>query len=79
MQKIHDQGHDVVALTRAVTRTPLNDLPAQDLRYRLAAHLDLGDDLARPSVDTHTDWTPTRPGPHRTSPASSVATRTPPR
>jgi DNA primase catalytic core len=79
MQKIHDQGHDIAALTRAATRTPLNDLPAQDLRYRLAAHLDLGDDLARPSVDTHTDWTPTRPGPHRTSPASSVATRTPPR
>jgi DNA primase len=79
MQKIHDQGHDVVALTRAVTRTPLNDLPAQDLRYRLAAHLDLGDDLARPSVDTRTDGTTTRPGPHRTGPASSVATRTPSR
>jgi hypothetical protein len=79
MQRIDDQGRDVAAIARAVTRTPLNDLPAQDLRYRLAAHLDLGDDLARPSVDTHTDWTPTRPGPHRTSPASSVATRTPPR
>ena len=46
MQKIHDQGHDVAALTRAVTRTPLNDLPAQDLRYRLAAHLDFGVDTA---------------------------------
>jgi DNA primase len=79
MQKIHNQGHNVVALTRAVTRTPLNDLPAQDLRYRLAAHLDLGDDLARPSVDTRTDWTTIRPAPHRTGPASSVATRTPPR
>jgi DNA primase catalytic core len=79
MQEIHDQGHDVVALTRAVTRTPLNDLPAQDLRYRLAAHLDLGDDLARPLVDTRTDGTTTRPGPHRTGPASSVATRTPSR
>ena len=52
MQKVDDQGHDVAAITRAVTRTPLNDLPAQDLRYRLAAHLDLGDDLQRPSVDT---------------------------
>ena len=28
--------------------TPLNDLPDQDLRYRLAAHLDLGDDLPDP-------------------------------
>jgi hypothetical protein len=79
MQKIHDQAHDVVALTRAVTRTPLNDLPAQDLRYRLAAHLDLGEDLARPSVDTRTAGTTIRPGPHRTGPASSVATRTPSR
>jgi DNA primase len=79
MQRIDDQGHDVAALTRAVTRTPLNDLPAQDLRYRLVAHLDLGDDLARPSVDTRTEGTTTRLGPHRTAPASSVATRTPSR
>ena len=79
LQRIDDQGHDVAALTRAVTRTPLNDLPAQDLRYRLAAHLDLGDDLARPSVDTRRDGTTTRPGPHRTGPAPSVATRTPSR
>jgi hypothetical protein len=79
MQKIHDQGHDVDALTRAVTRTPLNDLPAQDLRYRLAAHLDLGVDPQRRSVDTRTDGTTTRLGPHRTGPASSVATRTPSR
>jgi DNA primase len=79
LQRIDDQGHDVAAITRAATRTPLNDLPAQDLRYRLAAHLDLGDDLARPPVDTRTDGTRTRPGPHRTGPASSVATRTPSR
>jgi DNA primase catalytic core len=79
MQSVDDQGHDVAALARAVTRTPLNDLPAQDLRYRLAAHLDLGDDLARPSVDTRTDGTTIRPRPHRTGPASSVATRTPSR
>jgi hypothetical protein len=80
MQSVDDQGHDVAAIARAVTRTPLNDLPAQDLRYRLAAaHLDLGDNLARPSVDTRTDWTTIRPAPHRTGPASSVATRTPPR
>src|SRR5215207_1617519 len=48
MQRIADQGHDVAGLTRAMTRTPLNDLPAQDLRYRLVAHLDLGVDLQRP-------------------------------
>ena len=79
MQTVDDQGHDVAALARAVTRTPLNGLPAQDLRHRLAAHLDLGDDPQRPSVDTRTDGTTTRPRPHRTAPASSVATRTPSR
>jgi DNA primase catalytic core len=80
MQKIHDQGRDVVALTRAVTRTPLNDLPAQDLRYRLAAHLDLGDYLQRPPVYTSTAKTTARPGPHREAVASIPATtRTPPR
>jgi DNA primase catalytic core len=79
MQTVDDQGHDVAAIARAVTRTPLNGLPAQDLRYRLAAHLDLGDDPQRPSVDTRTDGTTTRPRPHRTAPASSVATRTPSR
>jgi DNA primase catalytic core len=79
MQRIDDQGHDIAALTRAVTRTPLNDLPAQDLRYRLVAHLDLGDDLQRPPVHTSTAKTTTLPGPHRTGPASSVATRTPSR
>ena len=80
MQSVDDQGHDVAALARVVTRTPLNDLPAQDLRYRLAAHLDLGDDLARPSVDTCTDGTTTRPRPHQEAAASFAATRrTPPR
>jgi hypothetical protein len=79
MHKIHDQGHDVDALTRAVTTTPLNDLPAQDLRYRLAAHLDLGDDLQRPPVRTSTAKTTTR-RPHRKAAASFAATTpTPPR
>ena len=80
MQSVDDQGHDVAAIIRAVTRTPLNDLPAQDLRYRLAAHLDLGDDLQRPPVHTSTAKTTTRPRPYREAPASLVATaRTPPR
>jgi DNA primase len=80
MQRIADQGHDVAGLTRAMTRTPLNDLPAQDLRYRLVAHLDLGVDLQRPPVHTSPAKTTTRPRLHREAPASSVATtRTPPR
>jgi hypothetical protein len=80
MQSVDDQGHDVAALTRAVTRTPLDDLPAQDLRYRLATHLDLGDDLQRPPVATSTAKTTTLPRPHREAAAAFVATtRTPPR
>jgi DNA primase catalytic core len=80
MQRVDDQGHDVAAIIRAVTRTPLNDLPAQDLRYRLAAHLDLGDDQQRPPVHTSTAKTTTQPRPHREAAASFLATtRTPPR
>jgi DNA primase len=80
MQRIDDQGHDVAALTRAMTTTPLNDLPAQDLRYRLAAHLDLGDYLQQPLVHTSTAKTTTQPRPHREAAASVRATtRTPPR
>jgi len=80
MQRVDDQGHDVAAITRAVTRTPLNDLPAQDLRYRLVAYLDLGVDLPRPPVHTSTAKTTTGLRPHRRAPASSVTTTpTPPR
>jgi hypothetical protein len=80
LHSVDDQGHDVAALTRAVTRTPLSDLPAQDLRYRLAAHLDLGDDLQQPPVHTSTAKTRTRPMPYREAAASIPATtRTPPR
>jgi DNA primase catalytic core len=80
LQKVDDQGHDVAAITRAMTSTPLNDLPAQDLRYRLAAHIDLDDDQHRAPVHTSTAKTTTRPRRHQEAPASSVATaRTPPR
>jgi hypothetical protein len=75
MQKVDDQGHDLDAITRAVTRTPLNDLPAQDLRYRLVAHLDLDVDLPRPPVHTSTAKIATPLGSHREAPAYSVATR----
>jgi len=79
LQRVDDQGHDVAAITRAVTRTALNDLPAQDLRYRLAAYLDVGDDQQRPPVHTSANTT-TRPRPHREAAASFVARpRTPPR
>ena len=80
MQRVDDQGHDVAALTRAVTTTPLNDLPAQDLRYRLAAHLDLGVDLQRPPVHTSTAKTTTPAGPRREAAPSFLARPpTPPR
>ena len=39
----------------------------------------IGDNLQQPPVDTRSDGTTTRPGRHRTGPASSVATRTPSR
>jgi DNA primase catalytic core len=81
IQQVHNQGHDAAAITRGlITATPLNDLPAQDLRYRLVAHLGLSVDLPRPPVDTPTATTTTHPGPHRKALASTVATtRTPPR
>jgi DNA primase catalytic core len=81
IQHVHDQGHDVAAISRGLlTATPLTDLPAQDLRYRLVAHLNLGVDLQRTPAATPTSETTTRPEPHRKAPASSVpTTRTPPR
>ena len=40
LQDAHDQGHDVPAVTRALLdEAALGPLPAQDLRYRLAARL----------------------------------------
>ena len=61
MQQVHDQGHDVAAVTRSlVTTAPLDDLPAQDLRYRLVAHLNLGVDPHPNPVATATANTTTR-------------------
>jgi hypothetical protein len=80
MQEVHDQGHDVAAITRRLsTATPLNDLPAQDLRYRLVAHLGLSFDVPRPPVDTPTAKTTTHPGPHRKALATTRTPQTPPR
>src|SRR5450759_985315 len=42
MQDAHSQGHDVATATRTlVAEEPLGELPAQDLRYRLVARLDV--------------------------------------
>jgi hypothetical protein len=81
MQQVYDQGHDTAAITRRlITATPLNELPAQDLRYRLVAHLDLGVDPHPNPVDTPAAKTTTHPGLHRKARASTVTTTpTPPR
>ena len=57
-----------------ITTTPLNDLPAQDLRYRLVAHLGVSVDLPRPPVDSPTAKTTTQLGPHRKAPGNDADT-----
>ena len=45
MQDAHSQGHHVAIVTRTlVAEEPLGELPAQDLRYRLVARLEVGID-----------------------------------
>ena len=40
VQQIHDAGHNVPELTgQLVNQAPLDDTPAQDLRYRLVGYL----------------------------------------
>jgi DNA primase catalytic core len=47
MQDAHSQGHDVATATRTlVAEEPLGELPAQDLRYRLVARLDVDIDTS---------------------------------
>ncbi len=47
MQDAHSQGHDVATATRTlVAEEKLGELPAQDLRYRLVARLDLDIDAS---------------------------------
>jgi hypothetical protein len=76
MQTVHDQGHDVAAITRSLlTTTPLNDLPAQDLRYRLVAHVGLGGSLRDHAIDSFTTKITTRAESHRKAPASSATQR----
>ena len=81
MESLHNQGNDVAAITRdLVSSAPLTELPAQDLRYRLVAHPNLGADLEPFPVDTSPAKTATASGLHREAPvASASTTRTPPR
>ena len=49
MQDAHAQGHDVAAVGRAlVGQSPLGELPAHDLRYRLVARFDVDTDQPQP-------------------------------
>jgi hypothetical protein len=76
LQTVHDQGHDVAAITRSlVTATPLNDLPAQDLRYRLMAHLGPGGSLPEHPINTSTTKTTTPAESHRKAPPSPATAR----
>jgi DNA primase len=57
-QTVHDQGHDVAAITRSLrTTAPLNDLPAQDLRYRSSSTSALA------VICIGIRWTPPQPRP----------------
>jgi DNA primase catalytic core len=76
LQAGHNHGHDIAAAARAiVSNAPLGALPAQDLRYRLLAHLDIplhepppqppkpstpGDKLKTPAHQINPTPTPTR-------------------
>jgi DNA primase catalytic core len=81
MESLHNQGNDVAAITRnLVSSTPLTELPAQDLRYRLVAHPTLGADLEPFPIDTSAAKTTTHSRQRREAPVASAATtRTPPR
>jgi hypothetical protein len=47
MQDAHSQGHNVAATARTlITEEPLGELPAQDLRYRLVARLNVDIDAS---------------------------------
>ena len=60
LQLAHDQGHDVVALTRIATQQrPLGNHPGRDLRYALVPYVDVPD-TPRPNE-------PTRPPAARTN------------
>jgi hypothetical protein len=78
LQAGHNQGHDITAATRAVVKDgPLGALPAQDLRYRLLAKLDLPLDeppprAPQPPTPAGTKRTPTA---HQISPTPTPTPR----
>ena len=50
MEEAHSLGHDVADAARTlVTEEPLSELPAQDLRYRLVARLNIDIDASLPA------------------------------
>ncbi len=51
LQQVHDAGHNVPELARQlIDHTPLDESPAQDLRYRLVGYLPDTDAPARPAA-----------------------------
>jgi len=58
IQDAHSQGHDVATVARTLMcAEPLGGVPAQDLRYRLLARLDVDID-ASPQGTKPPDWSP---------------------
>jgi DNA primase catalytic core len=79
MQSSHNRGHDIAAITsHLVATTPLNDLPAQDLRYRLVAQLNLRADR-HPPLTTEYATQDTARAARRRAPAPSASTTPAPR
>jgi DNA primase catalytic core len=71
LQDAHDRGHDVTAaVRRLVAESPLNDLPAQDLRYRLVSPLDGDSDDPGAAPRTSQSTTPSGAQERRHQPAT---------
>ena len=75
LQTGHNHGHDMAAATRTIlNEAPLGQLPAQDLRYRLLAHLDIPIEEPPPSAaKTHPTIRPEKREPHQPNPTTSPA------
>jgi len=79
MQSSHNSGHDIAAITKhLVATTPLNDSPAQDLRYRLVAQLNLCADR-HPLLTTESAAQATTRPAKRRAPAPTASTTPAPR
>ena len=73
LQAGHNHGHDMAAAARAiVNEAPLGGLPAQDLRYRLLAHLDIPIDEPPPAAaKTPTAIRHEKPEAHQPNPTTA--------